>query len=244
MKRSLAASAILLLAFASLLPAASAAKITLTDGRTFHDATIVSQTPRKVVIKHTHGLSGIEKTLLPTDLRAAYPFDEVAAREADRQAAEARARADAFHQAEAARSALIRLEREQTALLNAQIAAQEATARLAEAEAARIAAQRTEVVYEYVSFNRSYPRYIYTPHPADDCTPRWNEKPRNRHVHDDRQSRPDQKPSVNRPGPVQNSRNNSSARHTQTNTPRAPQIQPTPEETKTPKVAAAVVIRR
>ncbi len=242
MKRSLAASAILLLAFASTPAVASAADVTLTDGRTFHDATIVSQTPRKVVIKHARGLSGIEKTLLPADLRAAYPFDEAAARAAERQAAEARARADAFHQAEAARSALIRQEREQTALLNAQIAAQEAAARLDEAEAARIAAQRTEVVYEYVSINRSYPRYVYTPRRLDDCEPRWNEKPRNRHIHDDRHPRQDQNSPADRRSPRQNSANTPAIQRTHNSpaVPRIAQTQPSDEEKKPAKAAAVV----
>lgn len=178
MKRLITVPA-LLLAFAAALPA-SAADLTLTDGRTFRDASIVSQSPRKVVIKHADGLSGVEKTLLPAELSARYPIDEAAAREAERRSAEARAHAAAFHKAEAERAALIRLEREQTALANAQLAALEASNRLAEAEAARIARQRTEVVYEYVSFNRSYPYSVYTHRRADDCTPRWNDKPHHR----------------------------------------------------------------
>ena len=137
-----------------------AADIALTDGRVFRDASVLSQTPRTVVIKHADGLSGVAKTLLPAELAARYPLDEAAAREADRQSAEARARADAFHRAEALRAAQLRADREETALLNARTAALEAAERLANAEAARIAAERSAVRYDYVPVHRPH-RYVY-----------------------------------------------------------------------------------
>jgi hypothetical protein len=238
-----------LLALGFLLTGLSAfaANVTLTDGRTFHDATIVSQTPRKVVIKHTDGLSGVEKTLLPAELSARYPIDEAAARKAEHQAAEARLRAEQFHKAEAERAAAIRLAREQTALHNAQVAALEASQRLAEAEAARVAAQRTEVVYEYVSFNRSYPRYIYTPRRADDCEPRWNDRPRDdRHVHNNHSPRHERNiDDSDRRSPRQHVTHTPTSHRTHKSpaVPSAVETRSTEEE-KTPAKVGAAVARR
>lgn len=219
---------------------ASAMDLILTDGRTFHDATIVSQTPRKVVVKHTNGLSGIEKALLPADLSARYPIDEAAAREADRQAAEARTRTQAFHKAEAERAAIIRLEREQTALHNAQVAALEASQRLADAEAARIASQRTEVVYEYVSFNRT-PYYVHSRSNSSGCEPRWNEKSRDHRFVRDHRTNSDTDRHSHRQNlagtPTVHRTHNPSA------VPRILQKQSAEEEQVRAKVAAAVVRR-
>jgi hypothetical protein len=64
---------------------ATAAEIPLADGRVLHDATIRSQTPRTVIIKHTGGLCSVAKELLPPELQARYPVAEAAAREADEQ---------------------------------------------------------------------------------------------------------------------------------------------------------------
>lgn len=66
---------------------AFAADITLSDGRVLKEARIQSQSPRTVVIRHADGLSSVAKALLPPELQAAYPVDEAAAIEADRQVA-------------------------------------------------------------------------------------------------------------------------------------------------------------
>jgi len=92
-----------------------AADITLNDGRVLSDATIVSQSPRNVSIKHAAGLSSVAKQLLPTELQAKYPYDEAAAREADARAIIAREKAQAFEKTEAERSAQVRKQREATA---------------------------------------------------------------------------------------------------------------------------------
>ncbi len=192
-------TSLLTLGLFSICQVALAVDWTLTDGRVLREASVLSQTPRTVVIQHADGLSGVAKTLLPAELAVRYPIDEAAARESERQAAEARARADAFHKAEAERAALVRIEREQTALHNAQLAALEASERLAEAEAARIANQRTEIVYEYVSFGRS-PCYARTSSPTRDCAPRWNKKIHDRFDRHDHHARTDRNSETDRLG--------------------------------------------
>ena len=243
MKRLLAASTALL-AFAAALPA-SAADLTLTDGRTFHDATIVSQTPRKVVIKHTDGLSGVEKTLLPADLSARYPIDEAAALEAERQAAEARAYADAFHKAEAERAALIRLEREQTARHNAQVAALEAAERRAESAEAELSRRPTVVVYRDTGYFS--PFYRHTPTPVCDDQPRWNEKPHDkRFVRDDRTPFHSRNADSDRRSPRQNVNNTPPTHRTHHQSlvlRSSSQPQLTEEEKKPAKVISAVIRR-
>jgi hypothetical protein len=243
MKRSLAASTVFLLAFAATLPAA---ELTLTDGRTFHDATIVSQTPRKVVIKHIDGLSGIEKTLLPAELSARYPLDEAAALEAERQSAAARARADAYHKAEAERAALIRLEREQAALQNAQLAALEAAERRAESAEAELVRRPTVVVYRDTGYFSPFYRHTVTNKPVCDDTPLWNEKPRdNRFVRDNRTPHRDHTTDSDRRSPRQNW-TSTPATHRTHNPPAVPRISQTPptEEEKKPARPTAAVARR
>ena len=89
----------LLLALA-LAAGAAAADLPLADGRVLKDATIVSQTPRTVIVKHAGGLGSIAKGLLPAELQVRYPLDEAAAREADERAAQVAATAVAAEQAE------------------------------------------------------------------------------------------------------------------------------------------------
>lgn len=65
---------------ASLFSAvAAAADLTLTDGRTFAEYRVVSQTAARVTIRHQGGMSVVEKSLLPPELLAAYPIDKEAA---------------------------------------------------------------------------------------------------------------------------------------------------------------------
>ncbi|MGC4073771.1 MAG: hypothetical protein QM760_14925 [Nibricoccus sp.] len=205
-------ASLLVLGLALVCHAGHAADLTLTDGRVFHDASVLSQTPRTVVIKHTDGLSGVSKTLLPADLSVRYPIDEAAALAADQQATAARIRAQEFHKAEAERSARLRLEREQTALLNAQIAAQEATARLAEAEAARI--QRTEPAYDPFPFYRSY----YNTYPLTTaCDNRWNDNRRGQSfVYHRSNGYSDRNSNTRCPSPAQNSASIKTSRHIHT----------------------------
>jgi hypothetical protein len=96
----------LLLVSALMLAAvASAADITLVDGRVLHQASIVSQTPRTVFVRHAGGLSSVAKEQLPAELLARYPVDEVAARAADERAREAADALRASEQAAAERRA-------------------------------------------------------------------------------------------------------------------------------------------
>ncbi len=106
-----------------------AADITLPDGRILRDASVVSQTARSVTIKHAGGLSSVAKTALPAELRVQYPFDAAAARAADAQAAETRARADAKRQAEAKRIAGLQAERAAAVAQNAKAAEADETRR-------------------------------------------------------------------------------------------------------------------
>ena len=92
---------------------AFAADPTLTDGRVLKDATIISQTPRTVTIKHASGLGSIAKSLLPSELKTKYPVDESAALVADQKAAEARLAAQEYQKREAARAAADRSQQTQ-----------------------------------------------------------------------------------------------------------------------------------
>lgn len=91
-----------------LAAAATAADIALEDGRVLQDATIRSQTPRTVIIKHAAGMSSVAKALLPVELRSQYPVDEAAALEADRLAALGREAEVALRRAETERLELAR----------------------------------------------------------------------------------------------------------------------------------------
>ena len=101
----------LLLALA-LAAGAAAADLPLADGRVLKDATIVSQTPRTVIVKHAGGLGSIAKGLLPAELQVRYPLDEAAAREADERAVRATEAAREAEQAEAERRAKLRSQLE------------------------------------------------------------------------------------------------------------------------------------
>ncbi len=72
------------------MASALANDIVLKDGRILANATIVSQSPRNVTIKHATGLSSIAKEQLTPELLARYPIDETAAREADQHSKEIR----------------------------------------------------------------------------------------------------------------------------------------------------------
>jgi len=85
-----------------LLSCAQAADIVLKDSRVLKEARIVSQTPRNVTVRHAGGLSSVPKHLLPEELLAKYPVDEVAAKAGEARAAEARAARLAEEQGKAA----------------------------------------------------------------------------------------------------------------------------------------------
>jgi hypothetical protein len=120
-------SPLLFLAMA-MAPLACAADLSLADGRVLKDATIVSQTPRTVIVKHAGGLGSVAKDLLPAELRARYPLDEAAARQADERAAQAAAAARDAEQA-AAESRAQRLAQAREATAARQAADDEAEAR-------------------------------------------------------------------------------------------------------------------
>lgn len=108
----------LVLAVALFSTTVFADDLTLTDGRVLKDATIVSQTPRTVTIRHATGLSSVAKTLLPVEFQAKYPVDEVTARISDQRNQQARIRAIELEQAEYQRSLKLQAEREKTAKAN------------------------------------------------------------------------------------------------------------------------------
>jgi len=83
----------------------SAADLILTDGRVLHDATIVSQSPASVTVRHAAGLASIPKTTLPADLQAQYPVSAPTAPSAVKPDADKAARIAAVRAAEQARIA-------------------------------------------------------------------------------------------------------------------------------------------
>ena len=141
-----------ILGLALLCSYAFAADLQLTDGRELKDAAIMAQTPRTVTIRHATGLSSVAKTLLPLALRAQYPVDETAAREADARAAQAQAKAREFEKAEAERAERMRAQRAESAAFNANHAANKAARDEAESEIARNDVQRRAEAY----FNNDY----------------------------------------------------------------------------------------
>lgn len=92
-----------------------AADISLKDGRLLKDATVTSQTPRKVTIKHDGGLTSIAKELLPAELLAQFPVNESTAQAEDEKSLLAREAALAARKTEAERLARLRAERDATA---------------------------------------------------------------------------------------------------------------------------------
>ena len=86
---------LLIVALLSAACAATAADIALSDGRVLRDARIVSQSAGRVCIRHTEGITQVEKALLTGDLATRYPADHAAiAREDDKLADEAKRQAD------------------------------------------------------------------------------------------------------------------------------------------------------
>ena len=99
----------LLVPLANAVPAMD---LPLADGRVLKDATILSQTPRTVIVKYAGGLGSVAKDLLPTELHESYPLDEAAAREADERAVRATEAAREAEQDEAERRAKLRSQLE------------------------------------------------------------------------------------------------------------------------------------
>jgi hypothetical protein len=129
-----------------------AADILLKDGRVLKDATIKSQAPRTITIRHAGGLSSVAKDLLPSEFQAQYPIDEAAAIEADRRAAIAREAAQEFHKKEAERVALLHKRHESDSIENEANQAKDAadqklTAQAAKGNASALAAHYFE--YDY-----------------------------------------------------------------------------------------------
>jgi hypothetical protein len=159
---------------------AFAADITLKDGRVLKDATVTTQTPRTVTIKHTAGLSSVDKNLLPPELQAQYPVNEAAAKEADQRAAAAKAAALEIQKNESDRVAKLREQREKSA------AASEANQ---VNDSARVKKDTAEVKTSAASLARRYfeQKYAWSPgstatcevtiydaRPTEGWTGRWN----------------------------------------------------------------------
>lgn len=123
-------SSVLLLGAALLAPGLFASDLALADGRVFHEAQVLSQSPRTVVIRHSGGLASVEKQLLPEEWRSRYPIDEAAALVAEQHERAA---------SEAARLAAIQA---------AAAAAENARARQAAVAAGEDAAERTRASAE------------------------------------------------------------------------------------------------
>lgn len=127
-----------------------AADISLTDGRVFKDATVMSQTPLKVVIRHAAGLSSVTKQLLPPELQARYPVDEAAAREAERQATAASEAARESEKNEAERVARMRAQRAESVAANTANADREKA--FEEARYAAVEREATERAKHYFQY--------------------------------------------------------------------------------------------
>ncbi len=164
---------------ATMSTAAFAADITLTDGRMFKDASISSQTPRNVTIKHTQGLSSVGKDLLPPDLKALYPINEAAARQADEKAVVAREAALNARKIESERIARVLAERQTAAVEIEANQAKEVSqnakaASSARANAKRLAERYFEKDYSWApAGSRTASVTIDEIRPADGADGRW-----------------------------------------------------------------------
>ncbi len=119
--------------------------LTLSDGRIFREAVMVSENPLRITVRHVDGLAQIEKATLPAELLARYPIDQEAA---DREQAEAAARKARIEQErEELRDKELRRAREVQALrqssvaYNAAVTEREAAREISAQENARRAAQ-------------------------------------------------------------------------------------------------------
>jgi hypothetical protein len=100
---------------------ASAADITLKDGRVLRDAVVIRHDAATVTFRHTTGFTQIERSKLPEVLAAEYPLDPTQAKlESDQQRQEALAR-----RAEAERLCALRVQLAATAPKPAQAPAYE-----------------------------------------------------------------------------------------------------------------------
>ncbi len=146
----------LVIFWATMIPMTCfAADLALKDGRVLKDAAVVSQSPRKVTIKHANGLSAVAKDLLPPELQSQYPIDEAAAQEADRKAVIAAEGAQKFHKAEAERAARVREQREKTAAENEAITKKESAEQTRLTQSARANATSLATAYFENQYERS-----------------------------------------------------------------------------------------
>ncbi len=99
-------------AAALMVSSAFATTITLSDGRSFKEAEIVSETPLTVVIKHSDGLSSVSKKHLPSALQEKHPLDEAAAAANEKKADIAREAAKKARDEERKKVARIMAQRE------------------------------------------------------------------------------------------------------------------------------------
>ena len=103
----------------------------LTNGRTYKAASVVSDSPIRLTIRHAGGLAQIEKRHLPAELQARFPADTAAHEKAEREAAERRAAAAAEWERtrpeREARAKRVAAEQRQRAAHNAAVEAEERT---------------------------------------------------------------------------------------------------------------------
>jgi hypothetical protein len=137
---------------------AFAEDITLIDGRSFHNATVLSQTGLKVTIKHDGGLVSVGKELLPIEIRTKYPVNEAAYQEEERRAEVARKRAREQEKADSERIAKLSKQREESAAIS-QIQADRAVAtedaQYAAVEREALARAKNYFSFEYKPANSS-----------------------------------------------------------------------------------------
>ena len=129
-----------------------AADLTLTDGRVLKGASIMSQTPLNVTIRHAAGLSSVSKNLLPPELRAQYAVDEAGAKAAEARAQEASAKARALQLTAAEHAARIRAQQEAAMAGQADTAAQKTAAEKIKNLEARLGAQQRAEDYFHNEF--------------------------------------------------------------------------------------------
>ncbi len=138
-----------------LATVAFASDITLTDGRVLRDATVQSQTPRTVVVRHATGMTSVPKTMLPPELQHQYPVDEAAAAEADRQAALAQEQVLARQKEKAEEFARAKEERQKTGVSYEEEQANEAKRRETELATVRSGASSCAEQYFEHEFDRN-----------------------------------------------------------------------------------------
>jgi len=153
--------------------------IALKDGRVLANASIVSQGPRTVTIKHAAGLTAVNKAQLSSELQIRYPIDEAAARKAEQRAEADRAAAQQAAAAEKERTALLRAQHEVTSTAQEIAAAKDAAELAARQESVKSGARAAALSYfeqEYSPVPRTTPKVEVTINefrPVEGWSGRW-----------------------------------------------------------------------